>query len=425
MERLRTTNAGSRSFLAIVALLTAAALPAPSSAATPDRRATSAYLAASYAFERAALANSPSSNAAVAAYAQRVGQECPGVLASAPGAAPTGSAPTAHAPTKRQLEQLTDLKLEALSAVLATWVTPDREAFDRLAGALRPLRWRDARITRLVREEVVEYERQLAATPLDVCADMRAWVSSGYLTLPASAETARNAFINAPEHSGPSLQTLIARHEDPAQRALTRRHERVKSRLQGQIEHVLSSALDLLTTLGARPAMPSEESASADVVAHGTTTAGTSYTISAGRSSGDCAVSLTTTETRPNGGIASEGECSPGSSPPTISYACREGRVAIKALLAAAVHAIRLRLDNGRTIDSRVGELPASDGGPLAVYYQAVNASAGKPISLTELDAHGHTLGLLKLADDAACLRQAAGGGEVNESSGSASARGQ
>jgi len=230
--------------------MTASALayaPSPSSAATrADRRSTGAYLHASFKFERAVVANHAGTNASVAGYVKRVGGECPGVLAGGP--IPGLLTKQVSFEQAKQVEQESALGGEVLSALISAWVTPNLAAFEKFAHVVGPLRWHEPRIARLVHAEIVEFELFLAPPP-DVCADMRTWVASDYLTLPPAANS--NALASTDNTSGPSLEASLKPLENSAQKAFIKRWRKpVAHRLKRQLEHVLNLAPALLKTLG-------------------------------------------------------------------------------------------------------------------------------------------------------------------------------
>ncbi|HXP37880.1 MAG TPA: hypothetical protein VN817_08950 [Solirubrobacteraceae bacterium] len=140
-------------------------------------------------------------------------------------------------------------------------------------------------------------------------------------------------------------------------------------------------------------ATPIAHHARSEILARGTTAAGTSYTIAAEkRSERFCRASIAIAEHAPDGQFESA-SCFTGSGAEKLSITCPGDRVAIEALVPAVTREIRLRLADGRTLTSRVTRIPARDGGPLGVYFQAVAASEPRPVSLIELDAHGRKLG--------------------------------
>jgi hypothetical protein len=58
---------------------------------------------------------------------------------------------------------------------------------------------------------------------------------------------------------------------------------------------------------------------------------------------------------------------------------------------------VRLLLSDGRSVSSRVVLVPASLGGPAAVYVQALRGPSPVPVSLMELDQRGRTIGVFRL----------------------------
>ncbi|HEY7935481.1 MAG TPA: hypothetical protein VID48_16790 [Solirubrobacteraceae bacterium] len=145
----------------------------------------------------------------------------------------------------------------------------------------------------------------------------------------------------------------------------------------------------------------------AEILARGTTAAGTSYTVAAEKGNGPfCRARITITEIAPDGQFEA-GSCFTGFHAEELSMTCPGDRVAIEAIVPAITRKIRVRLTDGRTLSSRVAEIPARDGGPLGVYFRAVPASGAWPVSLIELDAHGRRLGRVhKLRSHSSCTRR-------------------
>jgi hypothetical protein len=98
------------------------------------------------------------------------------------------------------------------------------------------------------------------------------------------------------------------------------------------------------------------------------------------------------TETAPDGQFGSSG-CVSGFAGEEISLTCPGNRVAIEAVAPAAARWVQVRFADGRTSSSRVAQVPARDGGPFGVYFQAFPASPARPVTLTERDARGRKLG--------------------------------
>jgi len=69
----------------------------------------------------------------------------------------------------------------------------------------------------------------------------------------------------------------------------------------------------------------------------------------------------------------------------------------ITAAVPASVRTVQLHLSNGRTITSRVIRVPRNSGGPGGIYVEAIRGYSPYPVSLTELDAQGRVVKVLKL----------------------------
>lgn len=385
--------------MAATAACALAASPAPSVAATPaDKRATGAYLRATYEFDRALLANSSRAEAAVAEYIKQLTGECPGVLTNAPAIGIGGH--KLSATQIKQLEQQGALAAEVLTALIGRWLSPDFGPFQTLAHTIGPLQWHAPRIAQLVRAELSGLKRLIGTPPPDVCADLRAWVAGGYQTLPPGTSASQKLLTDEP--SGGSLEASIRSFEDPAQKALARRRERVSHRVGKRLEHVLSGAGSLMDTLGFKN--PSfEEPNEGDVIGRGTTAAHTSYTISALGPAKGCPVSLTITEAS-NGNHSTFSDCFPYSARSARpELGCNEGHLTIWTTLPPSVQSVALKLAGGRKIVSPALPIPAGDGGPLGFYYQALPRSAAKPVSLVELDARGRRERSFEIAKRPSC----------------------
>jgi hypothetical protein len=86
---------------------------------------------------------------------------------------------------------------------------------------------------------------------------------------------------------------------------------------------------------------------------------------------------------------------------------CEDGLLKIEASTLPSARNVRLLLSDGRSITSRVLLLPAGvNGGPAGFYYQAVRGPVPIPVSLTELDAQGRKLRVLRLSPVRACEPQ-------------------
>jgi hypothetical protein len=387
------------------------ALPAPTPA---DVAATHAYLVAEYTFDRTALANLGASNAAFTTAAAGLEVECPGVLAGL--ARSNDAAPASgmlQTPNKKELIQVFDLDGELLLTLIRSWLQTDRPAASTFARTLRSLRFSDPQLARAARNEIRKLEHDFDSPLPDICADMNAWATSGYQNLsPATTE-----FVNAEERAGPtmslleaSVRTLVASWESPPDRMLAKGIKRLSDKLLRALEALSPISEHLVTVLGLEGLgkLTVQRPRSDVVIGHGTTSAGTKFVASVEPPPklDDCKPGLTITEAEGPLTVSSGGSrCGSASSDQTV--VCDDGLLKIEAAVLPETRHVRLLLSDGRSITSRVLLLPAGvNGGPAGFYYQAVRGPMPIPVSLTELDAQGRKLRVLKLSPVRACKPQ-------------------
>jgi len=180
-----------------------------------DRAATSGYLHAEYLFQQAAAKILPTAGVLSAeGLASTVGAECPGVVAGAPAG-----------------QQKSTLDLELVVAELRAVFAPLRPAVDRLAAETKRLRWDDRVLNRLVHANIAYGVSVLVAPSPSVCADMRAWVASGYRHVPAEARRLEQSLSLADTET--PVRERMARYESPAERRLVRRTEAMTQATSG------------------------------------------------------------------------------------------------------------------------------------------------------------------------------------------------
>lgn len=216
--------------------------PASTPAASPgDVAATHAYLEADYAWVQAELTNVPASSASLEAFAGKLAEECKGAIASVLPAQLPPSSPRKFGEYRRESEQRDELEGETLTALSSAWEAPDRPAASVLAAALMSLQWSSPAITQTVRLHASVFEEQFGAAPPDVCADIKAWVASGYKTLSAGTKAlrSRKEAVEKRIGQGPSIHQLVAPYEGAPEKALIKK--------TGELEREVGK---LLTPLG-------------------------------------------------------------------------------------------------------------------------------------------------------------------------------
>jgi hypothetical protein len=433
--------------LAALALLLAVS-PASAAAMSENATATHAYLVATNSYEETELSNLPQEIETMEATAARISGECPGILANAPpheevigfglvGPGPVG--PVSHAPSNaraegersRQFRQLGDLKIELSFALEDSRTQPDREAAVALIRALTPLKWSNPKITFLIQviAAVAKEELEIPAPP--VCEDMKSWVASGYKTLDPFSREIEGRWETLLKHSfeiialaeQTPIQTLpktLAPYENASDRALARHLETLDRQLhKGRDTRVavrkrLEAAVGLPAAKLPKTKQPTKRPV---VVGRGKTSAGGSFVATAERSSGvsrdACNVFVAITEpSRPALGLLAPlfgegtGRClSRSHVDPEPAVHCNSGLLTVEANLLARTRSVRLLLSDGHTITSPAILVPARLGGPAGLYYQVLRGPSPIPVSLTELDAQGATVAVLKLPAVVECTK--------------------
>ncbi|HEY2572262.1 MAG TPA: hypothetical protein VGI27_12350 [Solirubrobacteraceae bacterium] len=189
----------------IPASLIAVLAPSQALAAPGDVSETQAYVRANYALVSSAHAKLGAAEAILQGLLRRVRSECPKVAEGSP--------------------QNTDseaLTFELVGEMRLAASRPNAGAVAAFARAVAPLRWSNAKLTNAVRS----YSRQLRKQSLlaipDVCAEVRAWVASGFRTLPQGT---RRFNVALPEYVAMGMlpTRLIAAFVTPAQRGVLQR----------------------------------------------------------------------------------------------------------------------------------------------------------------------------------------------------------
>lgn len=210
-----------------------------------DVAATRAYLKAQYSEVRADAVAYRAGIKAVEALGARVGVECPGVLAAEP-----------HPAAPNRVE--TEISEEVFNVILRTPERAQHPAIERFARFVRRLRWSDRKLTRLAHSYAAERAARSGIPLPNLCADLQAWVASGYKTVSAST----TQYLHRLGASGtiglvgsgagaPAANTTIARmlagYEDQADRAIIRRIKRFEARQQPSVGNAFLSAAGKVT----------------------------------------------------------------------------------------------------------------------------------------------------------------------------------
>lgn len=166
--------------VAICALIALAGLPASALGAPRDVASTNSFVHANYTLLRIARAHLSAAEAAPRRVLAQVRRECPQAAAASP-----------------QNGDSTQLSNEIIGAMVISAYHLDLPALHRFIASADHLRWSDPRLTRSVHSYVTNLSVLARLAPPQLCADVRAWVSSGYLTLASATVSFDRVFVPA------------------------------------------------------------------------------------------------------------------------------------------------------------------------------------------------------------------------------------
>jgi hypothetical protein len=172
--------------------------------------ATEAYVRANYALVSSAHAKLSAAETILQALVRRVRSECPRVAAGSP--------------------QDTDseaLTFELVGEMRLAATRPNAGAVGAFARAVARLHWSNAKLTAAVREYSAQLRKQSQLAIPDVCAEVRAWVASGFRALPEGTQRFNRAL---PEYVAMGMlpTRLIAPYVKSAQSGLLKRTKQLE-----------------------------------------------------------------------------------------------------------------------------------------------------------------------------------------------------
>jgi hypothetical protein len=200
----------------------------------------------------------------------------------------------------------------------------------------------------------------------------------------------------------PPVEDRLARYETPTLKKLVRSLVRLQNRSGRHLETALANTPDLLVALG----LKSEgEAPGGEPIGKGLTVAGGDFTVrvepvTEPTTDEHCTLPIAIEE-----GDGQSSECLDTTRVGVPEISCRQGLLPITLVTPATVGSVSLLLSDGRQILSPVIPIPASLGGPLGYYRQIVRGPSPIPVSLTELDAEGRPLAVIKLRRLVECTK--------------------
>lgn len=202
--------------LGVSAALTCAAFvgPTAASASSGNVAATRVYVQANYALVHAARANLDAGRRVLRGLQSQIAAQCPAVAESSP-----------------ENKQSDALGEEVIGTMVLLVYRSDAHAIAVFTRAIGGLHWSSHTLTRAVHSYATKFARLLALAPANVCDDVKAWVASGYQTLPPSTiEFNKVYYANSIEAEEVPLR-LLAPYEGPAQVSLLRRTKQLEAPL--------------------------------------------------------------------------------------------------------------------------------------------------------------------------------------------------
>jgi hypothetical protein len=225
----------TRPVLALAALIGLALTVAAAPAAGSDAGATHAYLQADYQLVRAGTTKIPRVEATLKGVLGRVRRECPGAAAGSP-----------------QNPQSTELSNEVIGSMVTAVVHLDLPAGRAFVRAVRPLRWTNGALTRQIQTYAGHVNTLVGMAEPHLCADVRAWASSGFAALAPSTLAFAPRFMDAWVALG-ELPPALRRYEAAADRGLAATTERLEATFTDVEARNVSTWGAIMSALGLWP----------------------------------------------------------------------------------------------------------------------------------------------------------------------------
>jgi hypothetical protein len=193
----------ARSVSLLATLVTLWLAPTAALAASGDVAATQAYLRANYKLVHAATAKQAPSEAALHGVLDGVRRECPKAAA--------------ESPQNHDSEQLSN---EVVLTMRIAGTRPDIPAIVAFTRAVKGLHWSNRKLTSTIQTYVSEL-KTLSTTPTpNLCADIKAWVASGFRTRSPSTMQLDQQFEALNVALGELAAPLLTPYERPQDRAI-------------------------------------------------------------------------------------------------------------------------------------------------------------------------------------------------------------
>jgi hypothetical protein len=218
--------------LIFIMLIAVGALPTNALATSQDVLSTRVYIRAAYALQIADKASLSASRTAAYGLIGQVNSQCPNIMAGVP-----------------RTNGNKDVGGEILGSVLVAIFRPENRANNKFVQTVESLRWSSRKLERTVRSYATELKAQTKLTIPNLCADLKAWVASGYTALPASSAhfvQQIHAIIAGPGPGEVPL-TLFAPYQRPNEKTIIRRTTRLEAELTRSQTAILEATLSQIS----------------------------------------------------------------------------------------------------------------------------------------------------------------------------------
>jgi hypothetical protein len=225
-----------RSVLLLTTLLAVAIAPSTALAKPGDVTATQAYIQANYTLLREANTKLTQGEAALTHLLHQLRGQCPKVVA--------------ESPQDHNSEQLSDEVIGAMTIAAFHPVGKSILAFDRTVQALH---WSDPRLTRKVKAYATKLTTLSKLAMPDLCADLKAWATSGFQTLSAGTLRFDRLYGAVEVGIGEVATRQLVPFELPAEKATLRRVDQIEARLLDAEARAVETWSQILDALGLNP----------------------------------------------------------------------------------------------------------------------------------------------------------------------------
>ena len=205
---------GKGCVLLLTAVLALVAAPASALAGSPNAATTQEYIQANLTLVQSGVSKIGQGRATLQSVRRRTEGECRNAAFDSP-----------------QNPESTELSNEIIGSIVLPTLQIGKPDLLKFIGAAGGLRWSNSRLTSAIRTYVGKLKVMATLAPPNVCADVRAWVASGYTTLTPSTIQFDKQFMPNWVAVGETPTSLLSPFAAPSQRAALRRTTSLENQL--------------------------------------------------------------------------------------------------------------------------------------------------------------------------------------------------